>query len=164
MEQIQPRDNQGALDGALDKCGPVSFDEARQIAQRFIDGHFNNAAEHARMSIPADPRRDDDLRLIAFIRQQRLAAAATKEERAKFYKDVEAGLIRDLELSRNIEASLRRELAASRANEERLFKALGREDARWTARIKALEARLEHIGNIAGGHAVVDVGEGSNGE
>jgi hypothetical protein len=64
--------------------------------------------------------------------------------------DAEAEVVelqRQIELDRNVEASLRTELAELRANE-----------ARWSARMKALEARLEHISNIAGGRAVVDEG------
>lgn len=50
--------------------GEVTVQEARAIAQRFINGHFNNAGkEHPRVSIPADPKRDDDIRLMAFITQ-----------------------------------------------------------------------------------------------
>ena len=51
------------------------------------------------------------------------------------------------EVARNVEASLRRELEEQLAH-----------TARWAQRIKALEARLERITNIAGGHAVVDEG------
>lgn len=55
-----------------DRCGPVSHDEAREILNRFVSSHFRKTdEEHARFSIPADFRRDDDLRMIAYIDQQR---------------------------------------------------------------------------------------------
>ena len=42
--------------------------EAREILARFIDGHFSNAGkEGPRISIPADPLRDDDIRLSRFV-------------------------------------------------------------------------------------------------
>ena len=52
---------------------PVSHAEAHQIASRFIAGHFNNGVaslDHPRISIPADPEHDDDIRLLAYIDQQ----------------------------------------------------------------------------------------------
>ncbi|MBK8260211.1 MAG: hypothetical protein IPK80_02605 [Nannocystis sp.] len=54
----------------------MSVEEAREALQRFIDSHFNNPSEHARASIPADPRRDDDIRLGAFITRAERAFAA----------------------------------------------------------------------------------------
>lgn len=64
-------------------------------------------------------------------------------------------LRRQLEISRNVEASLRRDLALALDVERR-----------WTARIKALEARLERVGKIASGHTAVEGvnNEGSGGE
>lgn len=48
-------------------AGPVTAEEALEIAQRFIDGHFRNAGkEGPRISIPA---MRDDIRLVAFIEQ-----------------------------------------------------------------------------------------------
>lgn len=49
----------------------ISHDEAREIAQRFINMHFNNEGEHSRASIPADQERDDDLLICAYIAQRR---------------------------------------------------------------------------------------------
>ena len=49
----------------------ISHDEARAALQRLINSHFNNPGEHGRMSIPANPDRDDDLVLSAYIAQQR---------------------------------------------------------------------------------------------
>lgn len=63
----------------LSNTGPVTADEAEEILKRFVDGHFCNDGEHPRMSIPANPRRDDDLRLAAFI-EQSAAAIETLEK------------------------------------------------------------------------------------
>lgn len=75
--------------------GPVTADEARECLNRFIASHFDKAEEHARISIPANPRRDDDIRLNAYIRQSkkeidRLAAElATKtRERDNYFESV----------------------------------------------------------------------------
>lgn len=56
---------------------PIGHDEAREAMQRLVNSHFNNDREkheHGRMSIPANPDRDDDLVLSAYIKQQREAA------------------------------------------------------------------------------------------
>ena len=54
-----------------DETGHVTHEEARAIADRFIDGAFDNdAREHPRFSIPARPGYDDDIRLQAYIDQQ----------------------------------------------------------------------------------------------
>lgn len=68
------------------RCGRVSPEEARDILVRFCHSHFrgrqgDNAREAARISIPADPSRDDDLRLSAFIEQAALAMKAREEIR-----------------------------------------------------------------------------------
>lgn len=56
-----------ALDSAF--CGPVTPEEALQIAQRFIDKAFGNTSKPMpRFSIPVSPQ-DDDVRLIAYIHQ-----------------------------------------------------------------------------------------------
>lgn len=45
--------------------------EAREIASRLIASHFRNTdQQQARISIPANPDRDDDLLLLAYIHQQ----------------------------------------------------------------------------------------------
>ena len=49
------------------KTETPSVQEAREIATRFINRHFGNAGEKPHASIPADPLRDDDIRLMAFI-------------------------------------------------------------------------------------------------
>ena len=57
----------------------VSHNEAREAMQRLVNSHFNNPREtheHARMSIPANPDRDDDLVLAAYIEQQRAKDSA----------------------------------------------------------------------------------------
>ena len=64
-------------------CGTVSNDEARAILSRFVNSHFKNPGEHARASIPADPKRDDDLRLAAYIAQRREADAEITRLRAR---------------------------------------------------------------------------------
>lgn len=59
----------------LDKrVGHVSHDEAELLAMAYIDKAFNNPenpGRRVRHSIPANPREDSDLRLMAYIRQQR---------------------------------------------------------------------------------------------
>lgn len=72
------------------EAGEVSCDEAREIARRYNASHFRNyrdCGEEARYSIPVDPRRDDDIRLEAFIRRaevafKRLADAERNLQRA----------------------------------------------------------------------------------
>jgi hypothetical protein len=60
--------------------GPVTPAEAHEALSRFNASHWNNPTEHARYSIPADPKHDDDLRLGAFIEHvERLIEAAEKE-------------------------------------------------------------------------------------
>lgn len=63
-----------------ERTGSISHDEARQISTRFVNGHFDNPGEHPRMTIPCDPRRDDDIRLDAYIDQnaERDAAQAAR--------------------------------------------------------------------------------------
>jgi hypothetical protein len=48
---------------------PIGHDEARAAAYRLVNSHFNNP-DHARVSIPARPDYDDDLVLMAYIKQQ----------------------------------------------------------------------------------------------
>lgn len=50
----------------------VGHDEAEAILHRFCNSHFGSG-ERARVSVPADPLRDDDVRLLAYIAQQRRA-------------------------------------------------------------------------------------------
>lgn len=70
-----------------DLCGPISHDEADAMVTRFIASHFRgrSGGERARITIPADPRRDDDLRLSAYVEQQRERdrAHAELERRAR---------------------------------------------------------------------------------
>lgn len=50
----------------------ISHDEAREIADRLIASHFRKTdKEQARISIPANKERDDDLLIGAYIMQQR---------------------------------------------------------------------------------------------
>lgn len=81
----------------IEKTGPVSCDEAEQIEKRFRASHFSNhrdMGEHARISIPVDFKRDDDVRLVSFIAQARRqqdaverACAKLDEYGARFAKD-----------------------------------------------------------------------------
>ena len=69
-----------------ERCGPVEPAEAFAILSRFCHSHFDGrkgdtGREKARISIPADPTRDDDLRMHAFIAQSAdLTAKLTKAE------------------------------------------------------------------------------------
>lgn len=56
----------------------ISHEEAEQIALAYIDKAFNNPEKperRLRHSIPANPREDTDLRLMAYIKQQRTREA-----------------------------------------------------------------------------------------
>jgi hypothetical protein len=53
----------------------ISHDEALEAAHRLINSHFGNP-NSARCSIPANPDRDDDLVLCAYIRQRKAADEA----------------------------------------------------------------------------------------
>lgn len=68
-------------DEISDRCGPITHDEAREMLGRMVNSHFKNPREHMRASIPGNPGRDDDLRMIAYIQQQRAQLAAAKAER-----------------------------------------------------------------------------------
>jgi hypothetical protein len=67
---------------SADKCGPVSHDEALNIAMGYIDHCFGNPEKPERRithSIPANHARDSDLRLTAYIEQQRQKDEARSE-------------------------------------------------------------------------------------
>lgn len=56
---------------ALSKPTPITHQQARDSAQRFINRHFNHKNDpQPRISIPADPARDDDLLLMSYIDQE----------------------------------------------------------------------------------------------
>lgn len=57
-------------------------EEAREILIRYNTSHFDNPGEKARYSIPADPNRDDDLRLNRFIVQYEALRRQLAEARA----------------------------------------------------------------------------------
>lgn len=63
----------------------ISHDEARTIQIRFNNSHFRqkSSSERAHYSIPADPERDDDLLLIAYIKQQEAKDAELAALRAE---------------------------------------------------------------------------------
>lgn len=60
-------------------AGDVSVEEAREILSMFVSSHFRHHAEgphgRARFSIPANPARDSDIRLSAFISRAEKAFA-----------------------------------------------------------------------------------------
>lgn len=58
----------------------VTHEEAKEAAQRFINGNFKNDYERPRISIPANPARDDDLMLLSYIAQQSRRADPVREE------------------------------------------------------------------------------------
>lgn len=86
-------------------AGPVSCDEAQEILSRFNASHWNNATEHARYSIPANPKRDDDIRLGAFIRQHETLLAAASEMCEAYWWDS----ARELEAFKALAALVKRE-------------------------------------------------------
>ena len=63
-------------DADLRDTGPVTPDSARESLCRYINLQFNKPEERPRATIPADPNRDDDVRLGAFIRQSEVGMAA----------------------------------------------------------------------------------------
>lgn len=65
--------------------GQVTVQEAKEGLSRFNASHWGNRAsegEKARYSIPANPKRDDDIRLNAFVEhtEQLIAVAHTAAE------------------------------------------------------------------------------------
>ena len=74
-----------AMDEWQERAGVVSHKEAAEIASRFNASHWNDGREKARYSIPADPRRDDDIRLRVYISQneQREASRLARAEAAE---------------------------------------------------------------------------------
>jgi|SRR5579862_2202137 len=61
----------------------ITHEEAREIVIRMCNSHFDNLGEHMRASIPADPKRDDDLRLAEYIRQQEAKDAIPSADKAR---------------------------------------------------------------------------------
>ena len=104
----------------------IMHNEARAIAHRFIDGHFRNKGEGPRVSIPARPEHDDDLRLTDYIDQQE----AFEVEVEKVGRSVKAWADltnRALQAEERVEA-LQREAAErrERTSSERTIMHLGR--------------------------------------
>lgn len=56
---------------ALAEAGPISHDEAEEMLSRYNASHFRSDKPRARYSIPRNPRYDDDIRMSAYIEQQR---------------------------------------------------------------------------------------------
>lgn len=112
-------------DPITEKHEIISHDEAEVIALRFINQHFDNAGERPRASIPANPKRDDDLRLMAYIRQQKWrnsppasegvedGLATNLEEAIEFVRSLPVGSMGEGHDSRGETWPLRDELADS---------------------------------------------------
>lgn len=66
-----------------DDTGPVTPEEARGALSRFCHSHFKTPGEKAHIEIPANPKRDDDIRLGAFIDQAEEAMRRVAELEAK---------------------------------------------------------------------------------
>jgi DNA repair exonuclease SbcCD ATPase subunit len=114
------------------ETAPVTDEEARQILIRFNASHFNNLGEHARYSIPADPRRDDDLRLAAYIDQT---------ERMRQRDAAHAERIRELEAANRGESSRADELRRMCLELEQRAASLEAEaDRKDAARVEAEQA------------------------
>lgn len=67
------------------RTGPVSHEEALEILQLFCGSHFQDGRPKARITIPADPSRDSDIRMGSYIAQceQREKDLTTAKERAE---------------------------------------------------------------------------------
>lgn len=62
---------QERVSDAFETKREISHAEAREIAHRFINSHFHpRRGDGARMTIPADTERDDDLLILSYIAQQ----------------------------------------------------------------------------------------------
>lgn len=87
------------------RAGVVSHEEASAIARRYNTSHWHprgsrapDGLERARYSIPADPRRDDDIRIDAYI-----ARAARVERAAKKLEEAAGDLVRCIDENPNEE-------------------------------------------------------------
>jgi hypothetical protein len=81
---MEPARNEGGdvmSNDRTDATGMISHDEAEQILSRFNASHWRDRTTHerARYSIPADPKRDDDIRLGEYIKQSRARDAEHAE-------------------------------------------------------------------------------------
>jgi hypothetical protein len=77
----------------LEKTGPITCEEAREIAKRYNASHFRHRdIEQARYTIPVDFRRDDDVRLSAFISQVEKSQGEAKRE-AQAHRTTEANAV-----------------------------------------------------------------------
>ena len=54
----------------LDDCGRVTHEEARTMVDAFIKSHFRGGDRNVRVSFPANPQCDYDIRLSAYVSQQ----------------------------------------------------------------------------------------------
>lgn len=87
MTDTRPTAAKSLSEQEEDRTGPITHDEAVEIALRYNASHFRRGdREHARYTIPADPLRDDDIRLHAYIRQMR----AMEADRDRLRDELEA--------------------------------------------------------------------------
>lgn len=113
----------------------VSHEEAERIALAYIDKAFNNPEKpdrRVRHSIPANPREDTDLRLMAYIKQQRETEADTVS-RAEHEAALEADTAKR-EVDEEVINHLQAQLTSQQAEHERVVDALssqlqGKDDA-----------------------------------
>lgn len=62
---------------------PIPHEEAREAAKRLIDAFFRNEGELPRIGIPARPDYDDDLVLMAYIKQREATDAVNDQSQAQ---------------------------------------------------------------------------------
>lgn len=58
---------------------PVTHEQAHESARRLINSHFNHRKPFARVSIPANPKEDDDLIICRYIEEQEAEIKAQRE-------------------------------------------------------------------------------------
>jgi hypothetical protein len=86
---------------------PMTTEEARDAVQRFIHSHFGHTErERARITIPANPQRDDDIRLMAHIERTGAELAGLYVQR-DHWMDIALGQERELTRLRSENARLR---------------------------------------------------------
>ena len=126
---MTPQSQSPMTDPIAKRCGVVSVEEARGAVLRFINSLFGGA--HPRISIPARPEYDDDIRLCEFVDQ----AAAVMDERVRL-ATMCAGYEEKFDMQREIVCAAlawRAEPIGQRSNEpETAVDALNE----WTASVK----------------------------
>lgn len=121
-----------------------SPEEAHEIMRRFNASHFNlTTQERARYSIPADPRRDDDLRMAAFINSVAALRAVTTAQLAELAEiSLALGSSEGHSSVAHIKA-LRSDLARVEGELEKcnyILLGLGQEKVEFRAQLTALQA------------------------